>query len=60
MSKIDQQCQVNGRLDLKIQDLGYLQELLTEQDSSSTNCFFTTSLSETLKESARRSGIVAQ
>jgi hypothetical protein len=49
MSKINQQCQVNGRLDLRIEDLGYLQELLNEQDSSSASCFFNTSLSETLK-----------
>lgn len=48
-SEINQHCKVDKRLDLQIQDLGYLQELLTEQDSSSTNCFFTTSLSETLK-----------
>jgi len=50
MSEINQHCKVDKRLDLRIQDLGYLQELLTEQDLSSADYFlYTTSLSETLK-----------
>jgi len=50
MSEIEQHCKVDKRLDFQIQDLGYLQELLTEQDLSSADHFlYTTSLGETLK-----------
>lgn len=58
MSKIDQHCQVGKRLDLKINDLGDLEKLLTEHNSSNSNYFFyTTSLGEELKFVRVRKGL---
>jgi len=46
----DQQCKVNKRLDLKIQDLGALEKSITEQDSIAATVFcYVTSLGEELK-----------
>lgn len=54
----DQPCKVHKRLDLKIQDLGYLEQLLSEQDATKSNnfCFFT-SLGEELKFVRVRKGL---
>lgn len=47
---IDQQCKVSKRLDLRIQDLGDLQQLLSKQNVSSANHFrYTTTLGEEMK-----------
>jgi len=49
---------VSKRLDLKIQDLGNLKKLLTEQDSSAANFFcYVTSLGEELKFVRVRKGL---
>ncbi len=58
MSEIEQHCKVEKRLDLRIQDLGYLQELLIEQNSNNANYFFyITSLGEELKLVRVRKGL---
>lgn len=50
MSEINQQCKVSKRLDLNIQDWGYLQQLLAEQNGGSQDRFhYTTVLGEKLK-----------
>lgn len=55
---IDPQCKVSKRLDLRIQDLGDLQQLLTEQDLSRANHFlYITSLGEELKFVRVRKGL---
>ncbi len=44
------QCKVEKRLDLKLQDLGDLQQLIAEHNSNNVNYFFyITSLGEKLK-----------
>lgn len=58
MSKIDQDCKVSKRLDLKIQDLGALQEILAKHNSSNANkCCYITSLGEELKFVRVRKGL---
>lgn len=54
----DPQCKLVKRLDLRIQDLGYLEQLLTEQDATKCNNFhFFTSLGEELKFTRVRKGL---
>ncbi len=55
---IGQPCKVEKRLDLRIQDLGDLQQLLLQQDATKSNYFFyTTSLGEELKFVRVRKGL---
>lgn len=50
MSEINSHCKIDKRLDLRIEDLGALEQLLAQQNSSNANKFcYTTSLGEELK-----------
>lgn len=55
---IGQDCKVEKRLDLRIQDLGDLQQLIAEHNSNNANYFFyITSLGEELKLVRVRKGL---